>query len=705
MKFLKIILPALLIVSSCLFANGDMSLTTRWSTGLPVRLDQRTVTLNAQNGLAFMEVEDIFQNLSGAVCEGIYRFRLPEGGFAAGFSINTDEKEWKKGEIREITQAREIYKTITSRLVDPGILEQKDGELTIKVFPVERNKKVGVRFRCYFPASIANEKMVFILPTGFDGPGNPLAMQNEETSMKVKFKLAASIHESGGLSEVLCSESSLKMKMDGGSADINGSIEAERMENIVISFKQPEIKGISHSAYQVPSGKKFSLFRVDGSNFADSERPVNVSVIIDGSGSMGGKNRERVLNFCRLLEKNDNVSIKKFVLKETGISAADDLESVRFYGPTDWAGLSEFTPSGKDAVIILSDAAGLRQVFLRGLYKKTEGVPVWLVAIGSDYRDSLAAMVSGFGGYTHVSRKDDQAQTEAKVRALVEQIRVAPAFLDENGAACMPLFGSLDRLAYFVLPFKAGNFQVKNKEGKILLDHQVKDEPSGVETAPWFVSMAVRQHIKTLESVEQTEEIIKKITDLGLKYGQATDYTAFLAVPEQIAQANKDVMNPAYLAMFAAPNFRKAREQARQKACFANQRVLLGAIEMYLMDNTDASGLKHDPETGRLDREALIKGKYLKSDIIPAERDCDYRIIGDLMGNSLIFCVVHGSPEGEDSMMPVEELVKKFCADNNLDPDDFDVPYQAYRGGGNIIDLWALMYRYESLMMLLSLLM
>ncbi|MEW6712953.1 MAG: VIT domain-containing protein, partial [Candidatus Riflebacteria bacterium] len=189
MKFLKIILPALLIVSSCLFANGEMSLTTRWSAGLPVRLDQRTVTLSAENGLAFMEIEDIFQNLSGATCEGIYRFRLPDGGFAAGFSINTDEKEWVKGEIREITQAREIYQTITNRMVDPGILEQKDGELTIRVFPVERDKMVGVRFRCYFPAAIADGKMVFNLPTGFEGPGNPLAMQNEEASMKVKFKL------------------------------------------------------------------------------------------------------------------------------------------------------------------------------------------------------------------------------------------------------------------------------------------------------------------------------------------------------------------------------------------------------------------------------------------------------------------------------------------------------------------------------------
>lgn len=38
------------------------------------------------------------------------------------------------------------------------------------------------------------------------------------------------------------------------------------------------------------------------------------------------------------------------------------------------------------------------------------------------------------------------------------------------------------------------------------------------------------------------------------------------------------------LAAIAVPNFRRARAQARQKACQANQRVLLGAVEMYNMD-------------------------------------------------------------------------------------------------------------------------
>ena len=35
----------------------------------------------------------------------------------------------------------------------------------------------------------------------------------------------------------------------------------------------------------------------------------------------------------------------------------------------------------------------------------------------------------------------------------------------------------------------------------------------------------------------------------------------------------------------ATPNIHPARYSARLKACFSNQRVILGAIEMYNMDN------------------------------------------------------------------------------------------------------------------------
>lgn len=90
------------------------------------------------------------------------------------------------------------------------------------------------------------------------------------------------------------------------------------------------------------------------------------------------------------------------------------------------------------------------------------------------------------------------------------------------------------------------------------------------------------------------------------------------------------------LAAIAVPNFRKARDNARQKACYANQRVLMGAMEMFSMDN---------PEPMRsLNMKALLDGKYLRSEVKCPDGG-EYSAELDSQGNYQIKCTVHGSVE------------------------------------------------------------
>jgi len=95
------------------------------------------------------------------------------------------------------------------------------------------------------------------------------------------------------------------------------------------------------------------------------------------------------------------------------------------------------------------------------------------------------------------------------------------------------------------------------------------------------------------------------------------------------------------LAAIAIPNFRKARQQARQKACFANQRVIMGAVEMYNMDN--------NAMMDTLDEAGLVSGKYLKSSIVPAETDC---VIGGtgLKLDGVVTCTIHGTVESPTAL-------------------------------------------------------
>ncbi len=88
------------------------------------------------------------------------------------------------------------------------------------------------------------------------------------------------------------------------------------------------------------------------------------------------------------------------------------------------------------------------------------------------------------------------------------------------------------------------------------------------------------------------------------------------------------------------PNFRKAREQAREKACYANMRVILGAVEMYNMD--------HPVMLQAIDERHLSPLKdmqYLKCEISRPETGCSYYTLGDLTGNGMICCALHGTVE------------------------------------------------------------
>jgi len=94
------------------------------------------------------------------------------------------------------------------------------------------------------------------------------------------------------------------------------------------------------------------------------------------------------------------------------------------------------------------------------------------------------------------------------------------------------------------------------------------------------------------------------------------------------------------LAAIAIPNFRKAREQARQKACFANMRVIQGAVEMY---NMDSNAMIASVNSGIIG--TLVSKGYLKAAPVPPEANCSYTASGDVSAQGVVMCPRHGAVE------------------------------------------------------------
>ena len=110
----------------------------------------------------------------------------------------------------------------------------------------------------------------------------------------------------------------------------------------------------------------------------------------------------------------------------------------------------------------------------------------------------------------------------------------------------------------------------------------------------------------------------------------------------------------AILAAMAQPNIcrRGPRYDPKQKACFSNQRVLQGAIEMYNMDNSVMieTALPGGDYTDF--EELLIREKYLKDYLELPTDECSYGFI-DIVGTGTVFCKKHGTIESKVDEKPI----------------------------------------------------
>jgi len=103
------------------------------------------------------------------------------------------------------------------------------------------------------------------------------------------------------------------------------------------------------------------------------------------------------------------------------------------------------------------------------------------------------------------------------------------------------------------------------------------------------------------------------------------------------------------LAAIAVPNFRQARKKSNQRACYANQKTILGALEMYNLDTGQAITIADNTQLDTLRNE-----KYLQA--TPTDPGCtgsaNYR--SDAAGN--VWCLMHGNIEGESGVIDGGDL-------------------------------------------------
>ena len=115
------------------------------------------------------------------------------------------------------------------------------------------------------------------------------------------------------------------------------------------------------------------------------------------------------------------------------------------------------------------------------------------------------------------------------------------------------------------------------------------------------------------------------------------------------------------LSFFNIPSVFARRDAAYHKACFSNQRVILGAIEMYNMD--------HDvmmTECNEYNLHLLCDEGYLKQMPTKPREQCEYLSNSDLTATGVIYCKYHGSfDHDEKTQQPVVPPSPEYLAEQD----------------------------------------
>jgi Ca-activated chloride channel family protein len=119
------VLLATLLAAAAGLPQAGLLVPTRAGRPDAAVLAIREMTIEAElaRGHARVSVRQVFENRTGAVQEGTYRFRLPAGATVSDFAV-WDGLVRVPGVILEKQRARGIYRELTTQRIDPGLLQQ-----------------------------------------------------------------------------------------------------------------------------------------------------------------------------------------------------------------------------------------------------------------------------------------------------------------------------------------------------------------------------------------------------------------------------------------------------------------------------------------------------------------------------------------------------------------------------------------------------
>ena len=538
-------------------------------------IDSQQVAVRIDNGIAVTTVTQVFKNDAPQPLEALYTFPVPREASVSNFSMWINGKE-VLGEVLERQRAREIYRQVTRvEKKDPGLLEQVDFKtFEMRVFPVPAKGEQRIQISYYQPVDYDSGFATYVYPLEMDDEA--VTQMNGEFSLLVDVasniplkKIASPSHK-----EALVTAELTKDRYRASIESAQGNLDRDFV--LVYELERERLGLDVLTSRTAGDDGYFMLLLTPGSQFDEAQKQVNVTFVIDASGSMRqvGKldlARQAASLAIGSLRETDTFNIIAFNIAPRPLfdaplpAAPDNLAKAREFlsglegrGGTDLApaldeALAMQLPDARNAIVLLSDgqatASDDHSSVMATLARSATQTRIFSFGIGNEVNrpllDRLATQTGGLADY--VSGQDEVERKIRLIQAKLSSPVATDLELSVDGVKIHDVTPSrlpnLYRGQQLVLMGRysgAGEAKLTlsgTLAGKQELLSETVKFPESDASHPQIQRMwawrQVDERLAQLRGGEQSPSLIDQVVKLGVDYSIVTPFTAFLVLENE----------------------------------------------------------------------------------------------------------------------------------------------------------------------------
>jgi Ca-activated chloride channel family protein len=534
-----------------------------------LEIEEHSVNVTINNGIAVTEVTQVFRNTERRQVEALYTFPVPKDASVANFSMWINGKEMI-GEVVEKQRARQIYDSYKQRKRDPGLLEQNDYRtFEMRIFPIAAGAQQKVQVAYYQELPYDHDWATYVYPLA---TSTRPAM---DTRVKNKFSLTIHVRSEVPIAAMESPSHNAEFVMTQhadtywmGSLETSGGSLAR---DVVLAYQTKRASTGIDLICSKPQDEDgfFYLTLTAGEELAQSNDAMDYLFILDISGSMAhdGKlslSRKTISAFVDSLDDTDRLDVITFnvqantlfnQLRRADVTAQE--EARMFLASQAARGGTELRPALTTAfkyadpdrvlnIVIFSDGMTQqqeREILVELIKQRPANVRVFCVGVGNDVnRPLLQQIAEDAGGLaSFLSQGDDfERQAQAFRRKLTHpaatyvQIQIEGLDVYDIEPKTLPnlfhgapirMFGRYrgggDAKVQFLAEINGREFHT---EGKLTFDTMNLQNPQIERMWAWHRIQNLLR--RTNHSPDAVNEVIR----LGEKFSIVTEYTSFLVL-------------------------------------------------------------------------------------------------------------------------------------------------------------------------------